>query len=60
MTERSDVTTLSDELMAELLTAFAASQHWIDLTHYHQVANEIIRQCLTVRFHGFIQTQLSY
>jgi hypothetical protein len=30
------------------------------LTHYHQVANEIIRQCLTVRFHGFIQTQLSY
>ncbi|RZK43843.1 MAG: hypothetical protein EOO61_04675 [Hymenobacter sp.] len=51
--------TLSDELMAELLTAFATSQHWTDLTN-HQVATEIIRQCLTVRFHAFIQTQLSY
>jgi len=60
MTASSDVNALFDELMVDLLVAFAAVQYWTDLTHHHQVANEIIRQCLTVRFHAFVQAQLSY
>jgi hypothetical protein len=59
MTDQSDINDFSDELMADLLTAFGAGQYWTDLTQHRQVASEIIRQQLTVRFHAFVQARLS-
>lgn len=59
MPEPSDTNALSDKLMAELLTAFAASQYWTNLTDPGQIAAEIIRQHLTVQFHAYIQARLN-
>ncbi len=49
---------LSDELIADLLQAFATGRCWTELVHYQTIAAEVIDQQLTVQFHAFIQAQI--
>lgn len=53
-----DINALSDELIADLLAAFATGRCWAELVHYQDIAAEVIDQQLTVQFHTFIQAQI--
>ncbi len=53
-----EIDALSDELLIDLLAAFATARCWDELIDYQVIAAAVIDRQLTVQFHTFIKAQI--